>query len=169
MHLNVEIKAKSNRTDEIEALLIAKNARYVGLDHQIDTYFNVPNGRLKLREGNIENNLIHYHRSNQEGPKQSIVTLYKSTPESSLKAVLENAIGVLIVVDKQRKIFFIDNVKFHIDEVKGLGSFVEIEAIDKNGTIGLEKLQEQCDAFIEYLKIQKEDLVAVSYSDLLTK
>ena len=169
MHLNVEIKAKSNNTDQIEALLLAKNARYVGLDHQIDTYFNVPKGRLKLREGNIENNLIHYHRSNQEGPKQSIVTLYKSTPASSLKTVLENSIGVLIVVDKQRKIFFIDNVKFHIDEVKGLGSFVEIEAIDEDGTIGLEKLQEQCDAFMEYLNIQKEDLIAVSYSDLLSK
>ncbi len=167
MHLNVEIKAKSDKIDEVEVLLIAENARYIGLDHQIDTYFNVPKGRLKLREGNIENNLIHYHRSNQEGPKQSIVTLYKSTPASSLKAVLENSIGVLIVVNKQRKIFFIDNVKFHIDKVKGLGTFVEIEAIDKDGTIGVEKLQEQCDVFMKYLNIQKQDLIAVSYSDLL--
>ncbi len=169
MHLNVEIKAKTARSAEIEALLLTQNARYVGLDYQIDTYFNVSNGRLKLREGNIENHLIHYQRSNQEGPKQSIVTLYPSKPNSSLKAILEKSLGVLMVVDKQRKIFFIENVKFHIDEVEGLGSFVEIEAIDKDGTIGLDKLQKQCDVFMEYLSIRQEDLIAMSYSDLLRK
>lgn len=167
MHLNVEIKAKTSRANEIEQLLLAKNARYIGLDHQIDTYFKVANGRLKLREGNIENNLIHYHRSNQEGPKQSIVTLYKSEPNSSLKTILEKANGILVVVDKKRKIFFIENVKFHIDEVSKLGSFVEIEAIDEHGDIELEKLNEQCAYFIKYLGIEDKDLVAISYSDLL--
>jgi adenylate cyclase, class 2 len=70
-------------------------------------------------------------------------------------------------VDKKREIYFIDNVKFHIDEVKGLGTFVEIEAIDKDGTIGKDKLQEQCQSFLELFKIPQTDLISVSYSDLL--
>ncbi len=166
-HLNVEIKARCSQPEKIRQLLESRNARFVGLDHQIDTYFKVPNGRLKLREGNIENNLIHYHRSNQAGPKQSSVTLYQSQPNSSLKTALTAALGVLTVVDKKRSIFFIENIKFHIDEVAGLGSFIEIEAIDLDGSIGLEKLEEQCRFYQQLFGVKAGDLVEVSYSDLL--
>lgn len=66
MHLNIEIKAKSNNQDAIREILKSKNADVKGIDHQIDTYFNVNFGRLKLREGNIENHLIHYQREDKE-------------------------------------------------------------------------------------------------------
>jgi len=56
--LNVEIKAKSDKQSKIRELLNSNKAISKGTDHQIDTYFNVKHGRLKLREGNIENNLI---------------------------------------------------------------------------------------------------------------
>ena len=166
-HVNIEIKAKSNNQDEIREILKSKNANFKGVDHQIDTYFKVNNGRLKLREGKIENHLIHYQRENKEGPKQSDVTLFKSDPKSSLKEILTKALGVLVVVDKQREIYFIDNVKFHIDIVEDLGTFVEIEAIDNDGTIGKDKLLEQCQFFLDLFKISQEYLISVSYSDLL--
>ena len=70
-YLNVEIKAKCTEVDAIRKYLLSKNAEFKGVDEQTDTYFNVANGRLKLREGNIENNLISYSRSNQAGPKNS--------------------------------------------------------------------------------------------------
>ncbi len=164
--LNVEIKAKSDNHSEIRSLLKSKNAKYIGTDHQIDTYFNVSHGRLKLREGNIENNLIHYLRENKEGPKQSKILLYKSTPDSSLKEVLTTAVGVLTVIDKQREIYFVENVKFHIDTVKELGTFIEIEAIDKDGDIGEEKLQTQCEYYLDLFNIPKTNLISVSYSDM---
>jgi adenylate cyclase, class 2 len=72
-----------------------------------------------------------------------------------------------MVVEKRRDIYFIDNVKFHLDEVEGLGTFVEIEAIDYNGTIGSERLLVQCHTFLSLFNIQPDELVAVSYSDLL--
>jgi adenylate cyclase class 2 len=169
MHHIIEIKARSTQQEKVREILTNKKAIFKGIDHQIDSYFNVPNGRLKLREGNIENHLIHYHRSNQEGPKLSEVSLYKTQPESSLKKILSDALGVLVVVDKQREIYFIDNVKFHIDTVKELGTFVEIEAIGNKGESSKEVLQEQCEHFIKLLKIEEKDLVAVSYSDLLLK
>ncbi len=167
MPQNIEIKARSGNQEKIRTILYSMHADFRGVDHQVDTYFNVPCGRLKLREGNIENNLIHYFRENREGPKQADVTLFKSLPGTSLKEILTKALGILAVVDKQREIYFIENVKFHIDNVIGLGTFVEIEAIDENGTIGMKRLNQQCRQYLEIFEIPKKDLISVSYSDLL--
>ncbi len=57
-HINIEIKAKLKNSDLIIKILKNQRARFIGTDHQIDTYFKVPYGRLKLREGSIENYLI---------------------------------------------------------------------------------------------------------------
>ena len=93
--------------------------------------------------------------------------MFKNEPENSVKEILLKSLGVLIVVDKKREIHFIDNVKFHIDNVAGLGTFIEIEAIDKDGDIGIEKLQEQCEEFLKLFEIKEEDLLSNSYSDML--
>jgi len=167
--LNIEIKAHCSNPDRIEQILRDEKAEYKGLDHQIDTYFNTSNGRLKLREGDIENSLIFYERENISGPKKSQVQLYKTQPKSGLKEVLVHSLGTKVIVDKKRKIFFIKNIKFHIDLVEDLGSFVEIEAIDKHGTFGQTKLEAQCDRYIKKFAIDSDDLISVSYSDLLLK
>jgi len=169
MHLNFEFKARTNRLEAQEQLLLDQQPRFVGEDHQIDTYFQVPNGRLKLREGTIESSLIHYHRHNIAGAKQSDVLLYEHAPAPALKAALTAALGIKVVVDKRRRIYFIDNVKFHFDRVEGLGSFVEVEAIDKDGSIGVERLKAQCAQYAELLGVQADDYLAGSYSDLLLK
>lgn len=166
-HLNIEIKARSRNHDQIRAFLQSRRADFRGRDHQIDTYFKVNNGRLKLREGNIENYLIYYQWEDKDGPKKSEVLLFESNPASPLKAMLAQANGILAVVDKQREIYFIDNVKFHLDIVEGLGAFVEIEAIDEDGSIGQERLREQCSKYLKQLKLEESDLISASYSDLL--
>lgn len=166
-HLIIEIKAKCNDHEKIRSVLKSRNADFKGTDHQIDTYFKANNGRLKLREGNIENFLVFYEREDKEGPKQSDVILFNSDPNSSLKEILLKSLGVLVVVDKQREIYFIENVKFHIDTVKNLRTFMEIEAIDSDGTFGKEKLLEQCENYLKLFGIPKDDLISVSYSDLL--
>ncbi len=167
-HINIiEIKAHCADPQAIREILHSRNATFRGVDRQTDTYFKVAHGRLKLREGQIENYLVYYERENQAGPKQSDVILCPSTPDSALKEILIRSLGVLVGVEKQREIYFIDNVKFHIDTVKGLGSFVEIEAIDADGSFGKDKLLAQCRLFLELFKVAPEDLVAGSYSDLL--
>jgi len=163
----IEIKAQCDEAEKIRTILKEKNADFKGIDHQIDTYFVVPKGRLKLREGNVENTLIHYHRPNQSGPKLSEVTLYKPQPDPQLKATLTSALGVLAVVDKQRAIYFIENVKFHIDEVKGLGNFMEIEAIDEKEVFTNEELLQQCQHYMQLFGINESDLVDRSYSDMM--
>jgi predicted adenylyl cyclase CyaB len=162
--VNIEIKAKCQ--DRIRSILKSKNAGFKGLDHQVDTYFKVSSGRLKLREGNIENHLIFYDRATQEGPKQSDVMLFDTEPNSEIKGVLTRALGIFFVVDRSREIYFIENVKFHLDVVEGLGTFMEIEAIDTGG-IPKEKLMGQCKSYMGMFGIKDSDLLAVSYSDLL--
>jgi predicted adenylyl cyclase CyaB len=167
-HLNlIEIKAHCPNPQTIRDILRSRDAVFRGTDQQSDTYFNVNRGRLKLREGQIENSLVYYERENQAGPKQSDVILSPTTPDSALKEILTRSLGVLVVVEKQREVYFIENIKFHIDMVEGLGSFVEIEAINADGSLGQDKLLAQCQGFLELFSIAPEDLVAVSYSDLL--
>ncbi len=166
-HLNVEIKASCEDPDYVREVLHSHEARFLGTDIQVDTYFIVPNGRLKLREGKIENALIFYERDDMAGPRRSEVNMYQTQKGSNLKEVLSSAIGVKTAVEKRREIYFIDNIKFHIDDVKHLGDFVEIEAIDHTGAIGEETLYQQCRHFMSLFKIKEESLLDKSYSDLM--
>ena len=164
--INVEIKARCSTPERVRAVLHQRQARFAGLDTQVDTYFRVAKGRLKLREGNIENTLIYYRRQDQSGPKTSDVVLHKTQPGSGLKEILVAALGVLVAVKKQREIYYLDNVKIHIDQVERLGGFVEIEAAgDENADH--DALLHQCRELMEAFGIREEELVAESYSDLL--
>jgi adenylate cyclase, class 2 len=169
MHINFEFKASCNNIETNELKLKALNPLFIGVDKQVDTYFNIMNGRLKLREGNIENSLIHYNRPDSKTVKQSDVTLYQHQPDKNLKDVLTKALGIKTIVEKERKIYFIDNVKFHFDRVNQLGNFIEVEAIDKEGLIGMDKLKEQCQYYIQLFGITPNQFIAESYSDLLAK
>jgi predicted adenylyl cyclase CyaB len=167
MPLNIEFKASHPDIEAAEALLQNLQPRFVGQDNQLDTYFNVPHGRLKLREGHIENALIHYVRANTAGSKSSQVILYQHQPNAHLKDALSAALGVKIVVDKQRRIYFINNVKFHFDKVAQLGSFIEVEAIDSDGSIDAATLQNQCNEYAHLFGIAPHQYQTHSYSDML--
>jgi predicted adenylyl cyclase CyaB len=168
-HLNVEIKAACKDPDHIRQYLLSQGADFRGTDLQSDTYFKVKQGRLKLRQGNIENSLIYYERNNQAGPKSSSFDLFPVTNPGQLCAILAKSIGILIVVKKEREIYYIGNVKFHIDRLEGLGSFVEIEAGNLLADLDREALQAQCTFYLKEFRIAEQDLVSVSYSDMLLK
>ena len=165
--LNVEIKARCSNASFIRNYLVSKYADFKGEDKQTDTYFNVQHGRLKLREGNIENNLIFYDRDNTVGPKNSHFKLVKVEDAAGLKEALTDSIGVKVVVEKIREIYYIENVKFHLDELRELGTFVEIEAGNILADLSQEQLKEQCDYYLKELGIKEEDMISNSYSDML--
>ncbi len=165
--LNFEFKAIASDLDKLEKKLMELNPKFIGEDDQTDTYFEINKGRLKLREGKIENALIYYERENTQGARQSEILLYKHEPDKTLKEILTRLHGIKTVVNKKRKIYFIDNVKFHFDTVRGLGTFVEVEAIDNTGETGIEKLKKQCDFYFSFFKLNEADYAESSYSDLL--
>ena len=168
MHIkNVEFKARVDQLGIYENKLLLLGPVYQGMDHQVDTYFNVPKGRLKLREGTIENALINYERENTSEAKKSDIILYKYPGNTALKDILTFQLGVKIIVDKKRKIYFLENVKFHFDIVENLGTFIEVEAIDTNSKYTSEALKKQCDYYFGYFELNKSQLIEKSYSDLL--
>ena len=168
-YLNVEIKAICNDLSFVRSYLLNHAAIFKGIDEQTDTYFNVSTGRLKLREGTIENNLIFYNRTNKAGPKSSHFHLVKIEDSKGLREALERSCGIKMIVRKRREIYYIDNVKFHIDEVPGLGSFIEIEAGNILADKTESELLDQCNFYLNEFGIKEEDLIAESYSDLLMK
>lgn len=166
--INVEIKARCGDPARVRRILAARQADFKGTDRQIDTYFNVRRGRLKLREGTIENGLVFYERPDRKGPKTCDVRLVPTDAASgrAIKALLTAALGVRCVVDKRREIYFIGNVKFHIDRVRKLGTFVEIEARDAGGRYGTRKLRAQCASYLKQLGIEAGELISGSYAEM---
>ncbi|MCE7744615.1 MAG: class IV adenylate cyclase [Candidatus Heimdallarchaeota archaeon] len=166
--IDVEIKAKCEDHARIRKILKKKGALFGGEDHQIDVYFKSPTGRLKIRKGTIESVLVYYIRDNIKGIKPSEYYLYKTPEPEKLEELLKIALGELVTVEKKREIYFIDNVKFNIDDVKGLGKFVEIEAITTNPE-EIEHMDEIVRSYIKLFDIKEIDIQSHSYSDLLLK
>ena len=163
--LNFEFKARLKNEHQVRAALKRLDARFIGTDHQIDTYFRVPSGRLKVREGRLENALIFYQRSNLRRARQASVEMMLLPRRISLRAILARSLGILAVVDKRREIYFVKNVKIHLDRVHRLGKFLEVEAISRAGD--LKKIRSQARQFQKLFGITAKDIVAESYSDLI--
>jgi predicted adenylyl cyclase CyaB len=163
--LNFEFKARLHDEPRVREALKRLGARFIGTDHQIDTYFRVPSGRLKVREGRLENALIFYRRSNARRARQAAVEMMLLPRRNSLRAILGRALGTLTVVDKRREIYFVKNVKIHLDRVRQLGKFLEVEAISRTGDV--KKIRSQARQFQELFGITAKDIVAESYSDLI--
>ena len=166
--VNIEFKARMRDEKRVRAALKSLRPRAAGTDHQIDTYFNAPSGRLKLRQGNIENALIFYQRQNSAKVRPSSVVLCEFSDRAqvrTLKKVLASALGVAAVVDKVREIYFVGNIKIHLDRVRGLGKFLEVEAFVKKSK--LRHGRRQAEQMKEIFGVLPEDILSHSYSDLI--
>lgn len=169
MPLNAEFKARVDDLAPVRERLAALSPRWMGVDRQRDTYVHAPNGRLKLREGTVETALIAYVRADVAGVKRSDVTLTRLSPEAAadLRPVLMAALGIDVVVEKTREIAFVGHVKVHLDEVPGLGTFVEVEAIDTDGTRDLDALMVDAAAMRTALGLDVAAMESRSYADLI--
>lgn len=167
MPRNVEIKARVSDP----AILTAKAKALAGEDgsfsQQVDTFFNATNGRLKLR--NIQGEkakLIHYDRPDQSGPKLSDFLITCVEDADGLKKVLANAVGIKGEVRKTRHLIMCDQTRIHIDDVEGLGHFMELEVqLREDQTI--EDGERIAEDIMGKLGINKEDLITGAYMDLL--
>lgn len=172
-HKNFEFKAaiSSFQYLDIRRKLTEMNALNKGEDHQIDTYVVTENGfREKYRQSQIDGNRpIKYARENSPTPKVSNVALgdKSENPNLSLEEFLEGK-TILVEVKKKRQIYFVDNVKIHLDTVEELeGQFLEIEAIDTDGSLGEEKIKSQCYHFKDLFGVKDDQIISGSYSDMI--
>jgi predicted adenylyl cyclase CyaB len=167
--LNIEIKARYPDLEKGARIAERLGGRLLGTDQQTDTYYTVPNGRLKLRTSTLSPNyLIGYHRPDQTGPKQSQYTLFEAPAPANLHIILKSTLGVWLEVRKARTIYLIDNVRVHLDDVRGLGRFLEFEAVIRDGRTPEEGHQQVQDLLQEF-GVRPEDLIEDSYSDLLAR
>lgn len=167
MARNIELKARLADFEVARLTAQALGATHAGVERQVDTYFAVPQGRLKLREINDrEARLVGYVRPNDLQAKASDYTLVPVVVPLQLKELLASALGVVAVVSKRREIFLWHNVRIHLDQVDGLGTFLEFEAVlapDESDESGRRQVAELRAAF----GIADGDLLAASYADLL--
>lgn len=162
----LEIKARYRDLNTAKKILSEINAKKIGIYHQIDTYFNISIGRLKLREieGERNSKLVYYIREDIRRPKQSKVYLAEICDTDGVKEMLTAIFGIKVVVDKIREIYRYNEIQVHLDRVKELGEFVEFEMEIQD----LKRDRKRLLKLMKILKIDEKDLIKGSYSDLLS-
>jgi homotetrameric cytidine deaminase len=168
--VNVELKARDGDPGATAARCLALGASDERLLIQRDTYFLARRGRLKLREqGDDRSELIAYRRPDALEPTESAYILVPALAPDALAEALDAALGTVVVVSKRRRLFVWEGVRIHLDEVEGLGSFVEFEAVLEAGAgeAELEAAHEKVARLRAELGIEDDSLVSAGYADLL--
>jgi len=149
-----------------EAVYTAKSlcprSQKILLQHGV--YYNVPNGRLKLRIINTsEAELIYYSRPDKKGSRYSDYFVLPVANPKLLHTLCPTALGQKVVVKKKRRFFLYKNARIHLDDVCGLGTFIEFEILVKYG-------KRQAQTLLKFLsdkfEIKRSATIAISYSDL---
>lgn len=167
----IEFKAKLKNKDKSKAkLLNVCRADYIGEYQQLDTHFKVPKGHLKLRQlaGVNSSHLIYYEREMLKGPKESKAWIAKIIDPEALRILLQKFLPITAVVNKHREIYICDDIQIHLDEVEGLGSYIEFEVEVQNKLQTKKLAQDSLSEFMKILNINDQDLEEASYSDLLS-
>jgi adenylate cyclase class IV len=163
---NIEFKARVADLAATRTRAEAVATDRCGVIEQVDTYFHVPRGRLKLREAQPgEAQLVSYHRPDAGEPRASEYRLVTIGDPAGLKAALAATLGVKAVVRKRRELLWHHNERIHLDEVEGLGSFLELEAVvgpDADERVCRQRL----DFLLDALRVNSADMLPGSYSDM---
>lgn len=169
MPANIEIKAHVRDFVDITSRAEKLSDVPVEVIPQEDIFFNVPHGRLKLRVLAPDNaQLIFYTRPDQEGPKRSDYHIAHTSDPENLKRVLELAYGIRGVVKKTRYLYLVGQTRVHLDDVEGLGQFMELEVVMREGQEDAEG-QEIAEGLMTSLGVERSDLLEGAYMDLIEK
>ena len=169
MPSNIEIKARARNFEEIRRRAEDLSDTPVEVIPQEDTFFNTPQGRLKLRLlGEVKGQLIYYTRPDQEGPKRSDYHISYTSDPANLKRVLELAYGIRGVVRKTRYLYLVGQTRVHLDDVEGLGKFMELEVVMQEGQSDAEG-QAIAEGLMADLGLEKTDLLEGAYMDIMER
>ncbi len=159
---DITVKAKTRNFESIELKLKELNATFLGTDFQTDYYFKTKKGKLKYRDCTIEKLITHYERIFEQGAERTIVYRYDLNPSEEQVGELYNS-GLIGVIKKSRKIFYLEHIKIHLDELENGDQFIEIEAIDRDEKWTYDDLKKQCSNLRLKLEISDSDLIPTGY------
>lgn len=164
---NIEIKARVGDPVAMRRLVASIAERGPEVLHQEDLFFPCRDGRLKLRTlAPDRGELIHYHRPDCREPRESDYLIAATAEPERLGALLTRALGCRAMVRKVRTLYHVGATRIHLDEVEGLGSFVELETVLSPGR-SRDDGRRETDRLMDRLGITPDDLVATAYIDLL--
>ena len=167
MARNIEIKARIENVDALvpKAAAIADTGPAEIL--QDDTFFACENGRLKLRAfSETDGELIFYRRANQRGPKESYYVRSPIATPGILRRALTEAYGTVGRVQKRRTLFLVGRTRIHLDEVEGLGHFLELEVVLEEGEPA-ERGVDEAHTLMAKLGVDRSHLIEGAYVDLI--
>lgn len=165
---NLELKAALASIRETRRQLRRIGAKALRRVRQVDTYYRLDAGRLKLRKtvgGGAQ--LVYYERLDQPRPKQSDVILMPVGQPAVLGKMLSKILSVTCVVQKSREVYDYRGVQIHLDTVKGLGEFTEFEKVLGHGRRDLTEERNALLRLLELLGVERSALLSGSYCDLL--
>jgi predicted adenylyl cyclase CyaB len=169
MARNVEIKARVRDSDDLRQRAELLSDGPAEVLPQIDTFFAVASGRLKLREpASGASQLIYYERPDSTVPRVSEYRIFETQDPERLKSVLGLALGIRGTVEKERHLYTIGQTRLHLDEVKGLGAYMELEVVLHAGQAEQEG-RAIAEDLIAKLGIDGGDRVQGAYIDLLER
>jgi predicted adenylyl cyclase CyaB len=167
MPRNIEIKARVTNPSALRRAAEDVADQAVETIQQDDTFFHCRNGRLKLRDfGNGRGELIYYRREDQHGPKTSFYQITSTHEPEALRDTLTAALGEMGRVRKTRLLYLAGRTRIHLDQVEGLGDFMELEVVlteDETESAG----RDEANQLMNKLGIQTSDLIEAAYVDLL--
>jgi predicted adenylyl cyclase CyaB len=165
---NIELKARCPDLQTAQRVCREIGAVPAGTDLQLDSYFRVPSGRLKIRESTSSpNSLILYRREDKPSPKESSYELVDiGTAAAPLRELLAQALGMTVQVRKKRQIFMYGQTRIHLDEVETLGSFIEFEYVLQDNEAP-EAGNKEVERLRRIFGIDEDSSISVSYSDLV--
>jgi predicted adenylyl cyclase CyaB len=167
MASNIEVKARVDDFEALKARVASLSDTSLEIIPQEDTFFNTEQGRLKLRVLAPDLGvLIYYERPDQDGPKRSDYHLAETRDPESLKKTLTLALGVRGVVRKTRHLYMAGQTRIHLDDVEGLGYFMELEVVMHDGQSDAEG-QAIAEDLMRRLGVRKDAWLEGAYMDLI--
>lgn len=169
MPRNVEIKAIATDLPALTARAAALADHGPIEIHQDDTFFRCDGGRLKLRAlSDSEGELIFYRRPDRPGPKESFYVVSPTKDPEGLRRSLALAYGETGRVVKDRLVFMVGRTRIHLDRVRNLGDFVELEVVLGDDE-PIENGVEEARKLMALLGVDAKRLIEGAYVDLLAR
>jgi len=163
MPRNLEIKIKVTSLKELKNKLKQKRIGLKKILIQKDVYYSVDTGLLKLRIENGEKSLIYYKRDEKSAKRWSDYHVIKFA-EGDIEKFFKNILSTEITVSKVRELYLYKNTRIHLDKVKGLGSFIELETLVIDD---LRNAENRFNEMVEILDLDTKSQIRASYRDLL--